>query len=95
MLQALSSKGIDIRKREAEALRARIERELTGRIDAKRVPIIKPGRTGRIEAKHVPRTAQNTLHALQLSHYVTVHTGQQSAVLCSAMQWLGRHVSLG
>jgi hypothetical protein len=28
--QALSSKGIDIRKREAEALRARIERELAG-----------------------------------------------------------------
>ena len=28
--QALSSKGIDVRKREAEALRARIERELAG-----------------------------------------------------------------
>lgn len=28
--QALSSKGVDIRKREAEALRARIERELAG-----------------------------------------------------------------
>jgi len=29
--QALSSKGVDIRKREAEALRARIERELVGK----------------------------------------------------------------
>jgi hypothetical protein len=28
--QALSAKGIDIRKREAEALRARIEREMSG-----------------------------------------------------------------